>query len=93
MKTWKLLSGIISIVLSAVVVYQSRAASFIDRIANNVLEVGSYSGTIGYIVALLTVAGGIVSIVTRKGSKPGDMSMWFSLVLLLCLAIQWVEFM
>ena len=74
MKTWKLLSGIISIVLSAVVVYQSRAASFIDRIANNLLDVGSYSGTIGYIVALLMVAGGIVSIVTRKGSKPGDIS-------------------
>lgn len=74
MKTWKLVSGIISIVLSAVVVYQSRAASIIDRIANNLLNAGSYSGTIGYIVALLMVAGGIVSIVTRKGNKVGDIA-------------------
>ena len=74
MKTWKLVSGIISIVLSAVVVYQSRAASIIDRIANNLLNAGSYSGTIGYIVALLMVAGGIVSIVTRKGNKAGDIA-------------------
>ena len=74
MKIWKLVSGIISIVLSAVVVYQSRAASIIDRIANNLFDVGSYSGTVGYIVAVLMVAGGIISIVNRKGNKIGDIS-------------------
>lgn len=74
MKTWKIVSGIISIVLSGVVVYQSRAASLLDQIANNLFDVGSKSGTAGYLVALLMVAGGIISIATRKGSKVGDIA-------------------
>lgn len=63
---WKLISGIISIVMSAFIVYQSRLASILATIQNS----GDKSGSVGMIVAVLILAGGIISIVTRyKGGE------------------------
>lgn len=71
MKTWKMVSGIISIVLFALVSFQSCAAGI-----SNTLEANEEaSGTAGFIVALMLLAGGIVSIVTRKGSKGGNIAL------------------
>ena len=70
MKTWKLVSGILSIVLCLVVLFQSCAAG----IANTLSDNGEVSGSAGVIVAILMLTGGIVSIVTRKGSKGGNIA-------------------
>ena len=63
MKTWKLVSGIISIVLFAFVMFQSCAAG----ISNSLAENGESGGSAGLIVAIILLAGGIVSIATRNG--------------------------
>ena len=68
MKTWKLVSGIISIVLFAFVMFQSCAAG----ISNSLAESG---GSAGLIVAIILLAGGIVSIATRNGSKGGNIAL------------------
>lgn len=68
MKNWKLVSGILSIVLCVFVVFQSCAAG-----AYNALEAnGEVSGSAGAMVAILMLAGGIVSIATRKRSGKGS---------------------
>lgn len=75
MKTWKLVSGIISIVLFFLVAFQSCAAG----ISNSLEENGEVGGTAGMFVAFMLLAGGIVSIATRKGSKGGsyaDLVFW-----------------
>lgn len=65
MKVWKLVSGILSIVLGVFVIFQSGAAGL-----SNALEGSSeVSGTAGLFVAMLMIAGGIVSIATRKNIK------------------------
>lgn len=71
MKTWKLVSGIISIVLFAVVSFQSCAAGIGNAMVGN----GEVSGSAGIIVSICLLAGGIVSIVTRKGSKGGNIAL------------------
>lgn len=71
MKTWKLVSGILSIILSVLVILQSCAAGFANTIADN----GEASGTGGLLVAVLLLAGGIVSIATKKGSKGGNIAL------------------
>lgn len=63
MRTWKLVSGILSLVLFVFVVFQSCAAG----IANTLSANGEISGSAGVLVALLMLVGGIVSIVTRNG--------------------------
>lgn len=60
MKTWKLVSGIISIVLFVFVSFQSCAAGVVNTMEEN-REVG---GSAGLIVAIMLLTGGIVSIVT-----------------------------
>ena len=67
MKNWKLISGILNIVLAVVVVAQSFAAGVSDALG------GSDSGAMsaGLVVAVLMVAAGIVSIVTRNVVKNG----------------------
>lgn len=70
MKTWKLVSGILSICLFAVVSFQSCAAG----LANTISENGEVGGSAGMIVAIMLLAGGIVSIATRKGSKGGNIA-------------------
>ena len=72
MKMWKLVSGILSIVLFAVVSFQSCAAG----VANTLAENGEMSGSAGILVAILMLTGGIVSISTRKSlGKGGDIAL------------------
>lgn len=67
MKTWKLVSGILSIILFVFVTFQSCAAG----ISNTLEENGEVSGSAGVIVAIMLLAGGIVSIATRNAVKKG----------------------
>lgn len=71
MKTWKLVSGIISIVLFVFVSFQSCAAGVVNTMEEN----GEVGGSAGLIVAIMLLAGGIVSIVTRKGGKGGNIAL------------------
>lgn len=67
MKTWKLVSGILSIILFVVVTFQSCAAGVVNTLEEN----GEVSGSAGIIVAIMLLAGGIVSIATRKSEGKG----------------------
>ena len=60
MKVWKLVSGILSMVLFILVAFQSCAAGVSNALENN----GEVSGSAGLIVAVLMLAGGIVSVAT-----------------------------
>lgn len=68
MKTWKLVSGILSIILFAIVSMQSCAVG----IGNTLAENGEVGGSGGIILAILMLAGGIVSIATRKSTGKGS---------------------
>lgn len=67
MKIWKLVSGILSIILFALVTLQSCAVG----IGNALTESGESSGTGGIFVAIMMLTGGIVSIATRKSQGKG----------------------
>lgn len=67
MKTWKLVSGILSIILCLIVLFQSCVAGLGNTLAAN----GEVGGTAGLIVAIMLLVGGIVSISTRNGGKTG----------------------
>lgn len=67
MKTWKLVSGILSIILFVVVTFQSCAAGVVNALEEN----GGSSGSVGVFVAILMLAGGIVSVASRKSVKKG----------------------
>ena len=67
MKIWKLVAGILSIVLFVFVAFQSCAAGLANAMAEN----GEVSGSAGLIVAAFMLAGGIVSIATRKSEGKG----------------------
>lgn len=67
MKTWKLVAGILSIILFVVVTFQSCAAGVVNAIEND----GGISGSVGVVVAILMLAGGIVSIASRKSIGRG----------------------
>ena len=67
MKTWKLVSGILSIILFVIVTFQSCAAG----VANSLEANGETSGSAGVFVAILMLAGGIVSVATRNSEKKG----------------------
>ena len=71
MKTWKLVSGILSIVAFFMVAFQSCAAGIGNAMADN----GEVSGSAGIIVAIMILSGGIVSIATRKGGKGGNIAL------------------
>lgn len=71
MKTWKLVSGILSIVLFFMVTFQSCAAGLGNALAEN----GEVSGSAGVIVAIMMLVGGIVSIATRSGGKGGNIAL------------------
>ncbi len=71
MKTWKLVSGILSIILCVLVIFQSCAAGAVNTLEGN----GEVSGSAGIIVAIMLLAGGIVSIATRKGGKGGNIAL------------------
>ena len=61
-KTWPLVIGIISIVLFLFIMFQSCAAG----VANTLEANGEGSGTIGFLVATMYLAGGIVLVATRR---------------------------
>lgn len=67
MKTWKLISGILSIVLAAFVLFQSMAVG----LGNSLSENGETSGSAGFLVAILLIAAGITAIVVRKSVRKG----------------------
>lgn len=67
MKTWKLISVILSIVLAAFVLFQSMAVG----LGNSLSENGETSGSAGFLVAILLIAAGITAIVVRKSIKKG----------------------
>lgn len=71
MKTWKIISGILSITIGAFVVFQSFFAGAYNILTGN----GQSSGTAGVVVAITLLAGGIVSLVTHNGSRGGDIAM------------------
>lgn len=71
MKTWKLVSGILSIILFIFVAFQSCAAGLVNTIG----ETGEVSGSGGIVLAILMLAGGIVSIATRNGSAGGNIAL------------------
>ena len=60
MKTWKLVSGIISIVLSVFGVFQSMMAGLANALEES-----------GQVVSICMLCGGIVSIVSRKNNSKG----------------------
>lgn len=71
MKTWKLVAGILSIILSVFVLFQSMFAVLGNALSDN----GEVSGTAGLIVSIILLAGGIVSIVVRnKDGKGGNIA-------------------
>ncbi len=68
MKIWKLVSGILCILFSCVIVFQSCAAGIVNTIEAN----GEVSGTAGVLVAIMILTGGIVSIATRNKKTGGN---------------------
>ncbi len=67
MKTWKLVSGILSIIIFLIVEFQSCAAGTVNALENN----GGISGSVGFLCGILILAGGIVSIAVRKSKGKG----------------------
>ncbi len=67
MKVLKLVLGILCIVFSAFVLFQSCAAG----LSNALNESNEVSGSAGVLVAILMLSGGIVMIATRNSSKKG----------------------
>lgn len=71
MKIWKLVAGILSIVFSGIVMFQSCAAHVVNTVEEKTTDT-SASG--GVILAVMLLAGGIVSIATRKSGKVGNIA-------------------
>ena len=67
MKVWKLVSGILSIVLFLIVSFQSCAAGISNTLSDN----GEVGGSAGVLVAIFLLAGAIVSIATRNSKGKG----------------------
>ena len=67
MKIWKLISGIMSIVLSVFVVIQSGIAGLSNALEEN----GESGGSAGLFLAILMLTGGIVSIVVHNKQSKG----------------------
>lgn len=68
MKVWRLVSGILSIVFAVFVLGQSMLVSVGEAIA----ETETVDGSAGLLVAILMLAGGIVSIVVHKSYSKGS---------------------
>lgn len=65
LSTARLVIGIISMVLSAFILFQSCAVG----LANSLGDTGDVSGSIGFMVAVCFLTAGIVGVVTRNSSK------------------------
>ena len=71
MKVWKLVSGILSMVLTSWILFQSCAVGFVNAID----ESDDASGSTGVIVAIVLLASGIVSVATKNSiSKGGNIA-------------------
>ena len=70
MKAWKIVSGILSIIF-AVIAYNQ---SVLVGVATALEQSSDTSAGSGMVVAILLVAGGIVSIVTCKGGRGGNIA-------------------
>lgn len=68
MKVWKLVAGIFTILFFFIVELQSCAAGAVNAIEEN----GGTSGSVGFLVGILMLAGGIVSICVRNSGKGGN---------------------
>lgn len=68
MKVWRLVSGILSIVFALLVFGQSMLVSVGEAIA----ETETVDGGAGLLVAILMLAGGILSIVVHKSYSKGS---------------------
>jgi len=65
----RLVIGIVLLVLSLIILFQSCAAGVVNTLESNTSDAG---GTAGFILAILMIVAGIVSICTRNsGSKAG----------------------
>jgi len=72
MRIWRILSGVLSIILFLVILVQSFAAG----VANTLVANGESSGSVGVICAILMLVGGIVSLVLNNSkSKGGDIAL------------------
>ena len=67
MRIWKLISGILSIVLSVFVLFQASIAGLSNALEEN----GESGGTGGLFLAILMLVGGIVSIVVHNKTGKG----------------------
>lgn len=67
MKTWKLVSGILSIVFFSFVTLQSCAATMSDALTDG----DGIGGAAGMIVALMLLAGGIYPLRSERAAKAG----------------------
>lgn len=68
MKTWKLVSGILSIIFFVIVSFQSCAVGIVNAVEENANDT---SGSAGILVAFLLLVGGVVSISVRKAKGKG----------------------
>ncbi len=71
LRIWKIVSGILSIILCFVVSYQT----FFVQIGAILFGVGGMSIVAGSFVSIMLLVGGIVSLVTNKGSNGGDIAL------------------
>ena len=67
MRTTKLITGIICMVLTAFVLFQSCAAGLGNALSQN----GEVSGTAGALLAFFMLAGGIIQVATRNSTGKG----------------------
>lgn len=84
MKVWRLVSGILSIVLAVIVWSQAGLVSFVNALDETANDT---SGGAGLLVAILLLAGGIVSIAVRKGGKGGSIAIFIVFGLAAILAL------
>ena len=71
MKIWKLVSGILCIVFFAMVAFQSCATGVVNSLEENTTDLSAAGGIM---LGVLMLAGGIISIATRKGGKGGSIA-------------------
>ena len=71
MKVWKLVSGILCMVFFAVVILQSCATGVVNSMEDNLTDTSAGGGIL---LAILMLAGGIVSVATRKAGKGGHIA-------------------
>lgn len=71
MRVFKIMSGILSIIISLVVIYQSFFAGLLEIVTSS----GQPSGVAGLIVAVMLLAGGILSIASSGGSMGADIAL------------------